>query len=147
LPPGRPRTPEAVLKAVKDRVAPDTRVAVFDVTAERQGTSVILKGEVDATTAHDAALSALRAAGYSEITDQVRVLPDPALGDFFGTKASADRPERITHVAISVGGREFIHATGSGTVRRNSLDPASSLYSESLLEQLVKVRRIFKQES
>jgi gamma-D-glutamyl-L-lysine dipeptidyl-peptidase len=59
---------------------------------------------------------------------------------FFGTKASAAQPERITHVAIYVGNGEFLHA--SGFVRRNSLFPASPIYSESLRNRLVCVRRI-----
>jgi cell wall-associated NlpC family hydrolase len=62
---------------------------------------------------------------------------------FFGTPATGDKPERITHIAISLGGKEFIHAT-PGMVKRNSFDPASPIYSESLLTRLVKVRRILK---
>ncbi len=61
---------------------------------------------------------------------------------FFGTKASADRPERVSHVGIHVGNLEFIHA--SGLVRRNSLDPASPIYSESLRNRLLHVRRVLK---
>lgn len=59
---------------------------------------------------------------------------------FFGTAATADRPERISHVGIHVGDLEFIHA--SGLVRRNSLDPASPIYSESLRRRLLRVRRV-----
>jgi cell wall-associated NlpC family hydrolase len=61
---------------------------------------------------------------------------------FFGTTATAERPEHISHVAISLGGREFIHASGSGMVRRNSFDPASPIYNDALLKQLVRIRRI-----
>jgi cell wall-associated NlpC family hydrolase len=59
---------------------------------------------------------------------------------FFGSKATADRPERITHVAIYVGNGEFLHA--SGLVRRNSLFPASPIYSESLRARLLRIRRV-----
>lgn len=59
---------------------------------------------------------------------------------FFGSRATAEHPERITHVGIHIGKLEFIHA--SGLVRRNSLDPASSIYSESLRSRLLRVRRV-----
>jgi hypothetical protein len=59
---------------------------------------------------------------------------------FFGTAASGEQPERITHVAIHVGNLAFIHA--SGLVRMNSLDPAAPIYSESLRNRLVRVRRL-----
>jgi gamma-D-glutamyl-L-lysine dipeptidyl-peptidase len=72
---------------------------------------------------------------------------DPSLralrkGDllFFGRPADGHGPERITHVGIHVGNLEVIHA--SGLVRRNSLDPKSPIYSESLRQRLVRVRRM-----
>ncbi|HSL22551.1 MAG TPA: C40 family peptidase [Vicinamibacterales bacterium] len=67
------------------------------------------------------------------------------IGDllFFGTAATADRPERISHVGIHLGGLDFIHA--SGLVRRNSLDPASPIFSESLRKRLLRVRRVLPQ--
>lgn len=63
---------------------------------------------------------------------------------FFGTPAAEGKPERITHVGIHVGGLEFIHA--SGLVRRNSLDPRSPIYSESLRKRLLQVRRVLTAE-
>jgi gamma-D-glutamyl-L-lysine dipeptidyl-peptidase len=59
---------------------------------------------------------------------------------FFGTAAKDGKPERITHVASHVGQLKFIHA--SGLVRRNSLDPASPIYSEDLRRRLPRVRRV-----
>jgi cell wall-associated NlpC family hydrolase len=59
---------------------------------------------------------------------------------FFGTAATAERAERVSHVGIHVGSREFIHA--SGLVRRNSLDPASPLYDEGLRKRLLRIRRV-----
>jgi gamma-D-glutamyl-L-lysine dipeptidyl-peptidase len=58
---------------------------------------------------------------------------------FFGAKATATTPERISHVAIYIGNGEILHA--SGLVRRNSLLPGSPIYSESLRNKLVCVRR------
>ncbi len=59
---------------------------------------------------------------------------------YFRPTPATDGPERITHAAIYVGNLEFIHA--SGLVRRNSFDPASPIYSESLLKRLARVRRV-----
>jgi cell wall-associated NlpC family hydrolase len=55
---------------------------------------------------------------------------------FFGPRAGVTR---ITHTGVYLGGKLFIHC--AGMVKLNSLDPASPLYSESLLKRLVKVRR------
>lgn len=59
---------------------------------------------------------------------------------FFGAHATADAPERISHVGIHIGHLEFIHA--SGLVRQNSLDPASPLFSKSLRARLLRARRV-----
>ncbi len=58
---------------------------------------------------------------------------------FFGAKASGDRPERVTHCGISLGGRRFIHE--SGDVRFNSLDSLDIDYSASRDEGLLRARR------
>jgi cell wall-associated NlpC family hydrolase len=59
---------------------------------------------------------------------------------FFGTAATPDRKERVSHVGVHVGNREFVHA--SGLVRRNSLDPASPMYDEGLRKRLLHIRRV-----
>src|SRR5512139_238411 len=75
------KTPDEVLKAVKEKFAPDARLAVCDFSTEKQDAAIVLKGEVDQPAAKDAALKALRDAGFSDIIDKVQVLPDAALGD------------------------------------------------------------------
>jgi pimeloyl-ACP methyl ester carboxylesterase len=62
---------------------------------------------------------------------------------FFGEPTEAsERYERITHVAISLGGNEFIHANAATWgVSYNSLDPAAPNYRAWLREHLVGVRR------
>lgn len=72
--------PADTLEAVRARFAPDRRLAVFDVTVERQQDRTIVRGEVESTAARDAALSALRSSGHPNLLDQIKVLPDPALG-------------------------------------------------------------------
>jgi pimeloyl-ACP methyl ester carboxylesterase/cell wall-associated NlpC family hydrolase len=68
---------------------------------------------------------------------------DPQPGDllFFGeNREDARRP--ITHVAISLGGQEMIHANGSAWgISYNSLDEEHPLYREWLRHNLVGVRR------
>ncbi len=59
------------------------------------------------------------------------------IGDllFFG-----EEPDKVTHVAIYLGNRQFIHS--SGLVHIKSLDPASPLYDEYRHETFQTVRRI-----
>ncbi|HKJ80152.1 MAG TPA: C40 family peptidase, partial [Prolixibacteraceae bacterium] len=59
---------------------------------------------------------------------------------FFGKKAQNGQPEKVTHVGISLGGTEFIHA--SGRVQYNSFHPDSSNFSEYRKKSFVGARRI-----
>lgn len=59
---------------------------------------------------------------------------------FFGRKASDDKPERVTHVAIYIGNMEYIHA--SGRVKINSLDPTKENFSEYRLKSFIRAKRI-----
>jgi cell wall-associated NlpC family hydrolase len=59
---------------------------------------------------------------------------------FFGKKASGEKKERVRHVAIYIGNKEFIHA--AGYVRINSLDPQSPLYDEGNTRELIRATRI-----
>ena len=45
---------------------------------------------------------------------------------FYGTPATEECPARVSHVAISLGGADFVHS--SQIVRRGSLDPSSPDY-------------------
>ena len=80
------------LKAVKERFAPDTRLAVFDVTTAREGDALVLKGEVEDAAAKDAALKAARDAGHANVVDRIVVLPDASVG-----------PRGLGVVTVSVG--------------------------------------------
>jgi cell wall-associated NlpC family hydrolase len=59
---------------------------------------------------------------------------------FFGSAATADRPERVTHVGISLGGKRFIHE--SVHVHVSSLDPADADYAEPLHRRFLRAKRI-----
>jgi len=53
-----------------------------------------------------------------------------------------DRKKHITHVALSLGGDDFIHATGAtDSVTWNSLNPGSPVFSPRLKEHFVGARR------
>jgi len=72
------------------------------------------------------------AVGFDSGFDQVKA------GDllFFG------QGERITHVALSLGGTEFIHQTDD--VRLNSLDSTAANFSSYRLKTLKSVKRIIR---
>jgi len=59
---------------------------------------------------------------------------------FFGSRETPERKERVTHVAISLGGNRFIHA--SGDVRINSLSPADTDYSKHREQGFLRAKRI-----
>jgi len=59
---------------------------------------------------------------------------------FFGRKATSDTRERIRHVAIYIGNKEFIHA--AGLVKINSLDPDKPNYDELNTKEFISATRI-----
>ena len=61
---------------------------------------------------------------------------------FFGQKATAERPERITHVGIYLQDKTIIHTPGGSGVRIDSFDPAAPNYNDGLVRSLVRARRI-----
>jgi cell wall-associated NlpC family hydrolase len=67
------------LKAVQERLAPDGRLTLFDVSIVRRGTTLVLQGEVESTQARDRAVAAVKAATAAPVEDHITILPDPAL--------------------------------------------------------------------
>lgn len=59
---------------------------------------------------------------------------------FFGRKKSNDNPEKISHVGIYLGDKDYIHS--SGRVRINSFDKDKANYNAYRHKSLVKVKRI-----
>ena len=78
----------------------------------------------------------------------VEGVPQPGDLLFFGEpdqdapRGGPDRFAAISHVAISLGGDEFIHANGTTwSVAYNSLNPESPIYRAWLREHLIEVCR------
>ena len=63
---------------------------------------------------------------------------------FFCQKTKGIQPKRITHVALSLGNKLFIHSAVRGRVRLGSFDPSSNYFEESLLNRFVRARRIIQ---
>jgi gamma-D-glutamyl-L-lysine dipeptidyl-peptidase len=61
---------------------------------------------------------------------------------FFGRKANGERSEKITHVAMYLENRMFIHS--SGRIRINSLDPSSPLYDDFHVKYFVRAKRMLR---
>lgn len=59
---------------------------------------------------------------------------------FFGQKTENGKPERIVHVGIYLGNKEYIHS--SGRVHISSFDPASPLFNEYNFNRFVKAKRV-----
>lgn len=63
---------------------------------------------------------------------------------FFGRKENEGQSEKVTHVALSLGGTEYIHA--SGLVKLNSFNTESKIYSEHRKNSFLKAKRILGSE-
>ena len=70
---------DQVVQAVKDQHAPDKRVALFDIKAKAQDTTIVLTGETDQPRAKQALLQQLTTENITYV-DSIRTLPDPSLG-------------------------------------------------------------------
>ena len=79
---------------------------------------------------------------YGEEVDVSKGYENLKRGDllFFGPKPEEGKKQRITHVGIYMGNKEFIHA--AGMVGINSFDPASPVFSAYRTGMLVSARRI-----
>ena len=74
-------TLKQAVETTKDKYCPDHRIAVFDVTWERHGEQIILKGEVDNEEAKNALMYAVAKEPPNQILDSIAVLPDSSLGE------------------------------------------------------------------
>jgi hypothetical protein len=59
---------------------------------------------------------------------------------YFGARARGDRPERVTHIGIYLGDRQFIQS--SERVQVSSLDPNSPIRDEHRIRSVIGARRI-----
>lgn len=64
---------------------------------------------------------------------------------FFGVPAKDGKAERVVHVGMWIGNKEFIHS--SKWVRISSVDPAAPNFEESELKRFLYAKRIKPQES
>lgn len=85
---------------------------------------------------------------YGELVDTSDGWDNLRPGDllFFGTPAEDDKPERVVHVGMWIGGnQEFIHSAGK--VRINSLNPAAPNYDAFELSRFMRAKRISPKDS
>ncbi|MCX6136509.1 MAG: SH3 domain-containing protein [Ignavibacteriales bacterium] len=69
-----------LIDSVRVKFVPDKRLGIFQVTAVRKGSQLVLRGDVETAAAKDALLAAF-AKEKKNLVDSVLVLPDPALGE------------------------------------------------------------------
>lgn len=83
---------------------------------------------------------------HGELVDTNNNFDQLQTGDllFFGRKADSEQNESITHVALSLGKTEYIHA--AGRIQFNSFDPQSDIYSDYRKESFIRARRIVGSE-
>lgn len=79
---------------------------------------------------------------HGEIIERVDEYVNFKTGDllFFGRAQTDTQAEKITHVALSLGNTEYIHA--SGKVERNSFNPESKIYSEYRKNSFIGAKRV-----
>lgn len=61
---------------------------------------------------------------------------------FFGQKAEDGKPEKITHVGIYIGNKEFIHC--SGKVSIDSFDPKAPNFNEYRYKTFIRAKRLIE---
>jgi gamma-D-glutamyl-L-lysine dipeptidyl-peptidase len=76
----KPDPTPVILKEVERKFAPDSHMAIFHLSLETNGNTVVLSGEVDNPEAKAAALEQIKQTGAKTV-DHISVLPDPRFGD------------------------------------------------------------------
>ena len=74
-----PNLTQQYIDVIKKEVAPDKRVAVFNITSDKEGENYILRGETDQTKGLEALLDSLTSNNITFI-DSISVLPATKLG-------------------------------------------------------------------
>ena len=92
--------------------------------------------------ARDASLQVMHGTAIDQGNDYENLQPGDLL--FFGRNKQGEQGERITHVAISLGETEYIHA--SGYVMQNSFNPDSEIFSGYRKNTFIRARRIIGAE-
>jgi uncharacterized protein YgiM (DUF1202 family) len=71
---------EATIQSIKQQYAPDSRLAVFDITYKNTSEGILMRGEVDNPEAKTSLLTALKNVTNVAIIDKIRLLPAKSLG-------------------------------------------------------------------
>ncbi|MEJ5262638.1 MAG: C40 family peptidase [Ignavibacterium sp.] len=71
---------KSIIKSVKEKFAPDKRVAVFDIEVEQPANKIIVKGETNLAEAKDYLIRALDGEAI-KFEDKIDLLPSKELGD------------------------------------------------------------------
>ncbi len=80
-----PKDVAAILEQVEEKYCPDKRVFVFDVKAEKKGSSIVLRGEVLSSDAKNELAERITSETKYQVVDSVLVLPDESLnGEIYG---------------------------------------------------------------
>jgi len=69
-----------ILQSIQQFYAPDSQLAVFNISYEQVEAGIILHGEVDNHNAKNAVIDAMRKIVNCRVIDSIRVLPDLVLG-------------------------------------------------------------------
>jgi cell wall-associated NlpC family hydrolase len=71
---------DATLAATKAKLAPDTRVTVFNVKGAVESGKIVLSGDVYDLAMKEAVVRNIREKNHLPVEDRIRTLPDPGLG-------------------------------------------------------------------
>ncbi len=71
----------SLILKVKQEYAPDSRTAVFDITATTNNDSIVLSGSCDNPYAVSQLIKAVSETGSGTVRNEIRLLPDRKLGD------------------------------------------------------------------